>query len=159
MPIRAFSIASSYVSASWSLVMPAQRYPARSLPVIPGQCPSARFPRNRASSIMSSFSGSAASTPGKSITSPSPMTPSWYSSCATVGASSTAPDVSRLLDGTQDGIMTKTLDGRSSISPKTSSIPCLPRTFAISCGSMIIPVVPCLIAAPAKLVRVNMLDS
>ena len=55
--------------------------------------------------------------------------------------------------------MTKTLDGRSSISDKTSSTPPFPRTFPISCGSMTSPVVPCLVAAIAKWASVNILDS
>ena len=62
-------------------------------------------------------------------------------------------------DGTQEGICTKTWMGAASASATIMRTPSSPKTFAISCGSAKIAVVPCGSTARTYSVIVHMLLS
>ena len=62
-------------------------------------------------------------------------------------------------DGTQEGICTKTWMGAASASATIMRTPSRPKTFAISCGSAKIAVVPCGSTARTYSVIVHMLLS
>ena len=75
---------------------------------------------------------------------------------ATSSGPISAPGVSSPgADGAQDGISTKTLTGCTSASSCMSRTPASPSTFATSCGSTNIVVVPCGITARANSVTVS----
>lgn len=58
-------------------------------------------------------------------------------------ATSFAPLCSKGVAGTQEGIMNSTRSGRSSVILYMARTPATPATFAISCGSAMMVVVPC----------------
>ena len=79
---------------------------------------------------------------------------------ATSAGPISAPGVSSPgAEGAQEGICTKTLTGCASASSCISRTPSSPSTFATSCGSTNIVVVPCGITARANSVTVSMPDS
>jgi hypothetical protein len=140
IPFCSFSSASTAVVASWSESGPAATYAARSFPERPGACPSTGMPSKRASLAITP--GSPAIVPGKFMSSPRPITPGSSSKPARSSASSTAPEVSRGVAGTQDGSITKTFSGVPAADSMMYLMPSAPITFAISWQSVTTVVVP-----------------
>ena len=78
----------------------------------------------------------------QSITSPRPSMRLLRMNCSISSAIRVAPEFSKGVAGTQEGIINITLRGRSSVSLYMALIPATPATFAISWGSAIMVVVP-----------------
>ena len=77
-----------------------------------------------------------------SITSPRPSMRLLRMNCSISSAVRVAPEFSKGVAGTQEGIMKSTLSGRSSDSLYMARTPATPQTLAISWGSAIMVVVP-----------------
>ncbi len=76
------------------------------------------------------------------MTSPKPITLGWSIKDLISFKSMVAPLFSSLVAGTHDGIIIYTFSGIFSLLSSINSMPFLPQTLAISCGSAIIVVVP-----------------
>ena len=114
----------------------------------------------RVAAISTSIFPSPFATPGKFIISPRPIIPGQVSASATSSALSSAPGVSKpAADGTQEGTSTHMCTGCSAASSAINLTPFSPKTLAISCGSVNMPVVPCGRTARTNSLTVNMPDS
>ena len=109
-------------------------------PESPGAWPSTR--RRPAVAMRASISGSPAMTPGKFMTSATPMAAYSSSSVATSGANNSAPGLSKGEAGTQLLAHTPNVNGRWSAAAMSAATPGMPRTLAISWGSAATAVVP-----------------
>ena len=125
---------------SWSDSTPAARYASSGDPLRPGAWPSTR--RWPAASIFATRSGSPAITPGKFMTSATPIAPCTSSSARTSAASSSAPALSNGDAGTQLDAHTPNVNGRCAAASTSAATPGMPKTLAISCGSAATAVVP-----------------
>ena len=123
-------------------------YVHRSSPRRPGACPSIIIPSHAL--ILAMTSSSPLMTPGKFITSPSPRIHLFSFSSSISFTPILAPEVSRFVAGTHDGIMKYTFSGVLKESSIINFIPSTPQTFAISCGSATTQHVPCGITAAAN---------
>src|SRR5512136_2803247 len=121
-------------------------YAFRGFPERPGAWPS----RIRERESFRPTSASPESTPGTSIISPRPMTPSLPRNPRRSAAERVAPPGSPGAEGTQEGSMRRISRGVREASLMRYSIPGTPATFAISWGSAMTVVVPWLRTARAN---------
>ena len=154
-PRRRFSSASSSLNDSWSVEMPAARYASRLRPVTPGAWPSARV----ASARLASSRSSPAMTAGKFIISATPSVRRRRRIDSMSPSVNGRRGVSNGLAGTHDGAITNTSSGTPSQASSSQCTPSVPSTFAISCGSQTIAVVPCAITSRANSATVSFDDS
>ena len=98
--------------------------------------------REREASTLARLAGSPATTAGKLISSARPTTPSSPSSVSIASGPSSAPGVSSGVEGTHEGTVAITSNGKPAARFSSQRTPGTPATLATSCGSHTTAVTP-----------------
>ncbi len=142
IPCFSLSLASSAVKHSWSVEMPADMYCSACSPLRPGACPSMGLPSALAMSSFLYTVSSLNKTPGQFIISAKYLISGFFSRYSTSSGVISAPAVSNVVAGTQEGAPKLNLKLTWLPFSIIYSTPTTPRTLPISWGSDTVDTVP-----------------